>query len=414
MTNSNGGDNMSAQKRQRMLIGFGGLAIVLVAVIAFVSPNFRNEEASGAIGAVQKHRAPQITQSDVVLGDEQTKEEQQVLYADFLSEASALQNISASLASESQSVEARSQMAAKSLDARVASLQARYQQHAKSALEAMRQLGAEDQLGSEAIQELSARISSNLQARDMETISARMAAIVNQLEAAQCCAAAMRAKSLEAIESQLNAFAIEARVSNALAASPQLQTLRQAAEADALGARIRARAEYLEAAAKEAKSLEAARQALEAKSLDAKSLGRISAQVFQQAAQLEARAVDNIEANLAAHSASVEALGRMRMTLDAANKSLDARANSLDARSLEAARSNLDAISRDLQARNVEMQARSAVGLRAQLAAVHNHLDARSQGARASLASAAPDAQNFAAIARDLSSRIAALQARQQ
>src|SRR5687768_7340768 len=115
MTNPNGGENMSAAKRQRMLLGFGGLAVVLVAVIALVSPNFRSEDARGAIGAVQKHRAPQIAQSDVVLGDEQTKQDQQVLYGDFLNDAAALQNIGADLASEAQSVEARAQLAVKKL-----------------------------------------------------------------------------------------------------------------------------------------------------------------------------------------------------------------------------------------------------------------------------------------------------------
>src|SRR5207249_3764450 len=62
----------------------------LVAAIALWPPNFRKEDASGAIGEVQKHRAPQITQKDVVLGNETVKHQQKVLYADFLADATKL------------------------------------------------------------------------------------------------------------------------------------------------------------------------------------------------------------------------------------------------------------------------------------------------------------------------------------
>ncbi|MBK5258898.1 MAG: hypothetical protein JJE51_04840 [Thermoanaerobaculia bacterium] len=410
MTNSNGGENMSAQKRKNMLIGFGGLAIALVVVIALVSPNFRSEDARGAIGAVQKHRAPQIAQSDVVLGDEQTKQDQQAQYSDFLTEAAALQNISADLASESQSVDARVQMAAKGLDARSASVQARYQQYAKSALDAMQKLGAEDQLGKAAFQDLSARVSASLQASDMDALNARLSAMSNQLAAAR-----KESRSLGAIESQLNSFALAARESQSLDAASRIENLQSAIEAENLGARLRVRASALDAAAKEAKSLAAASIALQAKSFDAKALGKMSAELLQQAEQLEARAVKNMESSLAAHAATAESLGRMRMTLDAANKSLDARASTLDAKSLQAARISLAAFNTDLQARNVELQARSAVGLRSQLAAVNSHLEARSAvGARSNLASAMVDTQNFAARGRDLAARVASLQAKQQ
>ncbi|MGZ8796903.1 MAG: hypothetical protein ACXW2F_06125, partial [Thermoanaerobaculia bacterium] len=86
---------MSADKRKTILIVFAGVAVVLVAVIAVVSPTFRSEDASGAIGAVQKHRQPQITKADVILGDEQTRNEQRVQYVDFLHDAAALQNLNA-------------------------------------------------------------------------------------------------------------------------------------------------------------------------------------------------------------------------------------------------------------------------------------------------------------------------------
>src|SRR5512140_753691 len=92
------GGHMSAEKRRNMLYIFAGVVVALLAVIAFVSPRFRSEDASGAIGAVQKHRAPQIKQADVVLGDEQFRNEQKTLYGDIMTDAAALQNASADLA----------------------------------------------------------------------------------------------------------------------------------------------------------------------------------------------------------------------------------------------------------------------------------------------------------------------------
>src|SRR5438105_1927550 len=88
---------MSTENRNKVLLGFGALVVVLVVAIALWPPNFRKEDASGAIGAVQKHHAPQITQKDVILGGEKTKHQQKVLYADFLADASKLQGVSTEL-----------------------------------------------------------------------------------------------------------------------------------------------------------------------------------------------------------------------------------------------------------------------------------------------------------------------------
>jgi hypothetical protein len=90
---------MDKPNRTKVLIGFGALAVVLIVAIAFWPSNFRNEEASGAIGVVQKHHAPQITQKDVILGDEHTRNQQSVLYRDYFADATKLQAISASLMS---------------------------------------------------------------------------------------------------------------------------------------------------------------------------------------------------------------------------------------------------------------------------------------------------------------------------
>lgn len=93
---------MSSPNRTKVFVGFGAVAIVLVAAIAMWPPNFRSEEASGAIGAVQKHHAPQIAQKDVILSDQKTAAQQSWLWTDYLNDSARLQALSASLASRDE------------------------------------------------------------------------------------------------------------------------------------------------------------------------------------------------------------------------------------------------------------------------------------------------------------------------
>lgn len=385
---------MSAAKRQKMLFGFGAVAVVLIAAIAFVSPNFRSEDARGAIGAVEKHRAPQIAESDVVLGDEQTKQEHQVVYGALLADAAALQNIAADMASQSQSVEARAQVAARSLDARYNDLRMRYQQYAKSALAAMEELGVAEQIGNADFQDLSNRVNADLESADMEGLAVRFASMADQ--------AAARS-NLANVSAQLESFGWGESLASA---APDVSVLENAFEADNLGVRLRARAESLEAMAKEAKAVESASEALEAKSLDARALASLSADLLEHAEALEAQAMENMEANLASEAATVEALGRMRQTINAATQSLESKAADLDARAVQAARASLASFRNDLESRYNDLRMRSALAMREQLAAVSSHMEARSAVSnRANLASAMGDAQGLAQRARDLAAR---------
>jgi len=79
--------------RNKFLLGFSAVVAVLIVAILLWPANVRKEDASGAIGAVQKHRAPQIAQQDVILGGESVKHEQDVLYKDFLADAGKLRAI---------------------------------------------------------------------------------------------------------------------------------------------------------------------------------------------------------------------------------------------------------------------------------------------------------------------------------
>src|SRR5437773_5739646 len=86
---------MSSENRKKVLLGFGALVVILVAAILIWPASFRKEDASGAIGEVQKHRAPQIAKSDGVLGNESVKRQQKVLYADFLADGAKLKALGA-------------------------------------------------------------------------------------------------------------------------------------------------------------------------------------------------------------------------------------------------------------------------------------------------------------------------------
>jgi hypothetical protein len=79
--------------RNKFLLGFSAIVAVLIVAILLWPANVRKEDASGAIGAVQKHRAPQIAQQDVILGGESVKRQQELLYKDFLADAGKLRAI---------------------------------------------------------------------------------------------------------------------------------------------------------------------------------------------------------------------------------------------------------------------------------------------------------------------------------
>ena len=79
--------------RNKVLLGFSAVVAVLIVAFLLWPANIKKEDASGAIGAVQKHRAPQIAQQDVVLGGESVKHEQEILYKDFLADAGKLRAI---------------------------------------------------------------------------------------------------------------------------------------------------------------------------------------------------------------------------------------------------------------------------------------------------------------------------------
>lgn len=395
---------MNSQKKRNFLIAFGGVAVVLVAVVATWPPAFLSEDASGAIGVVQKHRAPQITAKDVVLVDEATRKEEAVLYGDYLKDAGKLENISVALRNRADSLEARSAAAKSTLDnvaqdlqSHSAELQSRYLGSMSEALNAASQLLARNASALSAsqlesvqsdIDSLSARLKNReeLASEEMESLNSRLRSVSEHLEAR-----AAGVRSLENIEMALGselaslekASQLESEVQ--LEASAKLESLsRDLQEArSTLDARIQHRQDHLEAIALEQRSLQNAEIALEAFSRNelgnnaeiSSSLESASLDLANRASQLESQALDNMQSRLKAQDEMAARIRNMDIALGSASKALKGRASGLESRFNDA----LGSVAQELQSRSTELQARMAARMQSELGAIESRLDSRSK-----------------------------------
>lgn len=392
-------------KRIRFLLGFGGLAVVLLVVFNMWYPPVSDEAATGAVVAVKKHRQQQIAAQDVVLGDEAARKESQVLYADYLSDAAKLENVSADLALALRNRQAAgADLAAMrlSLEAASKSLEAQSQELGLRALESARaELAAMEAILAAAPKELEMRADldaalaavrksleskSALDSAQMDAIGAQLAAASQQLEARVLPGAsagsmttrldALR-RDLENKGSSLDAMKAElAAVGRELGKSAAMQT-----------ASLEHQTAYLAALSKENKALESARATLEAasrnlaaknalESADAQALEQASRMLASQASDLENRAVANLESRSAL------------LTLE--NKSLESASSSLGlvSRAIEN-RSDLEAAARQdldlglktavasLASRSAALDAGALAAMRLELASLNRHLDNR-------------------------------------
>jgi hypothetical protein len=309
---------MSADKRKTILIGFAGLAVVLVAVIAIVSPQFRSEDASGAIGAVQKHHAPQIVKADVILGDEQTRNAQRVQYADFLNDAAALRNMSDNFTAASHAREAKAQYNAMDLGikARSKDVGSRFYNSFDEALVGVRSLAESDSaaLGAKQtamiaeIDALGAKAKArNLASEDMQNLSSRLVGLAKQ------------AGSHASLDQKANTYAghaatiAEAR-SNLAAAQASLASRN-------LAANVRANVSYAESMAREAAALDNADHSLASlgqrqASLDNEALLGAGARLREEAAGLEARAIAGMKSAMENAAENYDTLGQFAQSVE--------------------------------------------------------------------------------------------------
>ena len=296
---------MSADRRKQILLIFGGVAVVLVAVIFVVSPSFKSEDAIGAIGAVQKHRAPQISQKDVILGGEQARQ-QQTRYNDFLADATALQSMSASMSTASRA-ESVSRLAQRS-----AEVAARYNAAARDQVAAMHQVD-----GSFTLQmDSAARLSS----ADIGALNTRLQAEAQSLDAT------LRSRELKAVEADVAGLAarIDNRAQNVDGVRATMAAATQSLDARANAAMIRARDEYLSAMAKESAVLQSAEEAL---STGSRTQSAVQAELNSAAQDLAQRSLVAMRSDYAMGSAAAQSLGHMADAAGAMTRAAESRSD---------------------------------------------------------------------------------------
>ena len=328
---------MSADKRKTILIVFAGVAIVLVAVIAVVSPTFRSEDASGAIGAVQKHRQPQITKADVILGDESLRQEQKVQYVDFLHDATALQNLSANFSTAARTRN-KSDYNAVQLGIRTQSNDVfnRFKTEIIAVLIGTRSLAESDSaaLGARKTAVIADIDNLGARARAMSVANAgeieNLAAKLRDIENALGMKPTVNQRFLDNFKSQMES-------NNVVAARETLKELEASLGKSAdLAMQLSAKTEYVAAMAREAKTLAEADSELSTNNRD--RLGLLVV-IANEAEALQARAAANMKASLDNAAETYEALGRMKQVVDSFNRdgSFSREAENLDNRKAEAA-----------------------------------------------------------------------------
>ena len=191
----------SNPNRNKVLLGFSAVVAVLIVAILLWPANFRKEDASGAIGAVQKHRAPQITQQDVILGGESVKHEQQVLYKDFLADAGKLRAIGSS----------HDQAAARLYSQE---LQMRAMRAARDAVTAASHI-SESQIQADIV-ELSSMIANRekLSSEDLQAFNVRLAMLASRLDDRQAAFARMDRAGAELAHINLADEALAAKLND--------------------------------------------------------------------------------------------------------------------------------------------------------------------------------------------------------
>jgi hypothetical protein len=333
--------------RKNVLFIFGALAIVLVAVfVIWRPPALHNEDASGAIGSVEKHHEAQITPQDVVLGDEATKQEQAVVYGDMLNDAAKLQSISAEFASRDNS---RITAASKALDSHQADLQMRWAKYASAFVTAANRVASKSEnrkLESD-VAELGSRLNSKLASNDMDALNAKMASIVEMCSK-------LSSRNVEA-QSRFTA-AMDSLQSRSPEAASKLNSAADALEARDLGASLASIHSSLDAITMQSKSINAAQSRMASRAFDS-----ISKDLASHAIELESRGLNNLSARLNDQAEMGSRLAAMTAELGAKTQSINyASAVASKNENISAAASRLNAA---LASRQADYAQRAAASI---------------------------------------------------
>ena len=379
---------MNSENRKKVLLGFGGLAVVVVVVLALWAPQFRNEEASGAIGAVQKHRAPQIAKQDVILGDEATRKQQNVLYADFLNDAAKLQSISAQFGAMAQS--RNMDAARRQVEDLSADVQSRYTAGAREMVAAAQLLSRDQQeaahrtLVSDIAEASALAQRAQISVNEMEQLNGKLKGIAEQLESKGAASRNFTAAHLELGE------AVQDMESRKMAeATARLESVGRELNARPLAERsMMADFEYLSSMALEMKTLKDVEEQmarLQGSASQAENrFSGVRSELAGCAEQLESKAVKSIERQLNEEASMASILRDMDSQFAAANRyamsmaSVESRAQNFDKR--------LGQIRQELDARKSEFASHASSSVEFELAAIQNALNnAEQAGVRAQL-----------------------------
>jgi len=360
---------MSTENRNKVLLGFGALVAVVIVAIALWPANFRKEDASGAIGAVQKHRAPQITQKDVILGDETVRHQQKVLYADFLADATNLRAMAAS----------RNYSAAAEL---ANELRARYASEAEAALNeaemASRSWAARANAQAEIAEARSILHRQQLSDSDREQLNHRLADLAEMnAKSMSRTALADADREINLAVKQLGAAKLE---NEYLAVAKQFADVQELLSRPVASISLADEVEYLAAIQMEMKV------AADAEQLAVRQLAdeQMAARLNVAAEQLEAKALSNIKASAELMSEMAARLNDIDDAIQRASRIAGSRA-AMESRSSEALSRNIAAARQTLLSREDEFFARARATANEELVAARTLNSAQLQNELANL-----------------------------
>jgi hypothetical protein len=402
---------MNKQSKRNLLLGSGALAAVLLVVFAFWYPPVDDSSATGAIGAVEKHRSTQIAAGDVILGDEAARKEDQIVFAAYLKEAEKLGSVSMMLASAmdadslasfqqalgsihadlashtgelEQNMMANFALTLQSMEALVANNRTQLSSHDFNALQA--ELRSFDQALQSFDQAMSNR--SQLGSADFAALDAQLGHLTDSLQARALFArnlasmdqalASLSADNLASSIDMLNSFggdldqALQARMLN----HRQAYLSAMVAEHAALGNALDQLGSFHADLASRSNL-----QNLSQLGSEFQQLGSLAADLQNQALTLQNRALANMELRLEARVLEARHLASMDQALQSMTESLGSRGASSQ---LQSAELQLASMRQDLQNRRGQLEQRMLGHLNAEMAAFEALMANRSQlGAQA-------------------------------
>lgn len=389
---------MVNQKRRNFLLVFGALAVIAVGAAIYWSGNYPPQQASGAIGAVKKHREAQVTASDVVLGGEGAKRHNKILFADYLKDATTLRSISTQLGSFSQGNRDQMQNMVAELQSQQHDVQSRYLESMKETLNGITQLLNHSELANKdqlqaSVNALESAIASRdqLNATEMANFNTQLGQVVSQLESAggellgggtygyNCggCYGNM-VQNLGSMQSSLGSKDLVGATAALESAAKDLASREQ------LGATfsLENHQEYLGAIALESQVLGNAIQQLGSLSQTANrdQFNNVANELGSAVGKLESFALENMQADLAsqnqlaAHLASFDKMvGSMQQL---------ASRPGLDSHTLASFNQALGTFSQALQSREAQFEAFAQGSMQAELGAISSYLGSRELGSR--------------------------------